>query len=1132
MGSAQTLSPTVMKPAQVAVTRPLREIHDDPANSPRVHFHQQLPKQRTPSVQLPDSVLQVAPGPLINATGGTHFDAVGAGGFAPSDDNMAVGRNPSFNYILQTVNSRYAVFTKSGGLILGPNSLSSLWAPLGRSNGCATNNAGDVVAQYDAFADRWLITQLGGVSGPFSECIAVSQTPDPTGAYFLYSYDYGTTLNDYPKFGVWPTATNSAYTASYNLFANGSSFVGGQLCAYDRTKMLVGDPSAAAVCFPINGDGGYLPADVDGANAPLNGTPAYFLNYNSLSSLRMYTLAPNFVTPNASVLTQVQPTISVAAFTEPCSGASVSCIPQTGTTQPLDSLGDRLMYRAAFRNFGDHEALVVNHSVVAGASVGVRWYELRAPVATNGTFTLYQQGTFAPDAAYRWMGSAAMDGTGNIAVGYSVSSSSIHPGVRYTGRTPADPLGTMETEASILEGTGSQNGNLDRWGDYTALRIDPADDCTFWYTNQYLKADGSYNWSTVIGSFKFGTCGGTTTTNLALGKAATQSSTLTGYGPAGASNGVDGNNDGNFFHGSVTHTNLDANAWWQVDLGAPATVASVTIWNRTDCCSNRLSDYWVFVSNTPFLATDTPTTLQGRAGTFSSHQTSFPNPASTIAVNAQGRYVRVQLSGSNYLSLAEVQVFGTSSGVNTFGISGQVTLSAAGLNGVTMTLTGSQTGSVATSGNGNYSFTGLAAGGTYTVTPSLTGYTFTPPSQVFSNLSADQTANFTATAVTSNSNLAVGKTATQSSTLTGFGPAGASNAVDGNTDGNFFHGSVSHTNLDANAWWQVDLGAAATVSSITIWNRTDCCGNRLSDYWVFVSNTPFLATDTPTTLQGRAGTFSSHQTTFPNPSTAIAVNAAGRYVRVQLSGSNYLSLAEVQVFGTTSGTTFGISGQVTLLGAGFNGVTMTLSGSQSGSVVTSGSGNYSFTGLAAGGTYTVTPSLSGYSFTPPSQTFTNLSANQTANFTASGNVAVGKAATQSSTLSGFGTTTVASSAVDGNTDGNFFHGSVSHTNLETNAWWQVDLGASVTVSSVTVWNRTDCCSDRLTDYWLFVSNTPFLATDTPTTLQGRAGTFSSHQTTFPNPSATIPVNAAGRYVRVQLSGSNYLSLAEVQVSGQ
>jgi hypothetical protein len=252
-----------------------------------------------------------------------------------------------------------------------------------------------------------------------------------------------------------------------------------------------------------------------------------------------------------------------------------------------------------------------------------------------------------------------------------------------------------------------------------------------------------------------------------------------------------------------------------VDLGASATVNSVVIWNRTDCCASRLGDYWVFVSDLPFLPTDTPATLQNRAATFSSHQIAAPNPAAAIAFGAMagvlGRYVRVQLTGTDYLSLAEVQVFGT--------------------------------------------------GGA----PAPT-------------------------------NVALGKAATQSSTIA-YPTAGASSAVDGNTDGRFFDGSVTATNLDPNPWWQVDLGASTAVSSIVIWNRTDCCSGRLSVYWVFVSDTPFLATDTPTTLQNRAGTFASYQAAVPNLSATILAGAQGRYVRVQLSSPNYLSLAEVQVFG-------------------------------------------------------------------------------------------------------------------------------------------------------------------------------------------------------------------------------------------
>ena len=304
--------------------------------------------------------------------------------------------------------------------------------------------------------------------------------------------------------------------------------------------------------------------------------------------------------------------------------------------------------------------------------------------------------------------------------------------------------------------------------------------------------------------------------NLAQNRYATQSSTLPGAPGAGAA--VDGNPDGNFYDRSVTATGLDLNAWWQVDLGASASVNTIYIFNRTDCCQARLSDYWIFISDTPFLPTDTPATLQNRAGTYANHQTTAPSPSNAISISATGRYVRVQLSGTDYLSLAEVEVAGSGGG------------------------------------------------------PPVTNLAFQKP--------ATQSSTFPAYASRS-----------------GYNPAAAGSAVDGNTDGNFFDLSVTATNADPNAWWQVDLGAAATISYVTIWNRTDCCGGRLGDYWVFISNTPFLPTDTPATLQNQAGVFASHQTVAPNPSVSIPVGVQGRYVRVQLSDTDYLSLAEVQVFG-------------------------------------------------------------------------------------------------------------------------------------------------------------------------------------------------------------------------------------------
>jgi hypothetical protein len=455
---------------------------------------------RAPSV--PDPVLQISVGPQLDDDDKrkARFPGVGANGSAPGDPNLAVGPN----HIVQIVNTEYAVYDKSGNIFPGyPKTLGSIFSALG---GSCTGEWGDPIAQYDKAADRWLLSQLGSFSAPYLECIAVSQTNDPTGAYNLYSYSFGNNLNDYPKLGVWPTVTNSAYLATYNLFANAANYVGVDVCAYDRAAMLSGAASPVQICFTIaDPSGSFLPSDLDGSTLPPAGAPGYFLNIETSSTLRLYSLAPNFTNPSSSTLSA--PTdIAVASYSQACGGGT--CIPQPGTSQQLDSLGDRLMYRLAYRNFGDHDALVVNHSVAAGSSVGVRWYELRSPL--TGAFTLNQQGTFAPDATYRWMGSAAMDQAGDIAVGYSASSSSVHPALRYTGRVPTDALGTMRAETSMFEGPGSQTGGLSRWGDYSALRIDPGDDCTFWYTNQYLPSNGSFNWATFVGSFKFSNCGSTT----------------------------------------------------------------------------------------------------------------------------------------------------------------------------------------------------------------------------------------------------------------------------------------------------------------------------------------------------------------------------------------------------------------------------------------------------------------------------------------------------------------------------------------------------------------------------------------------------------------------------------------------
>ncbi len=455
-----------------------------------------------PAASASDPVVQTVPGSGAAPVLGLGFDGVGQGftgpqgtfsvNSAPPDSNGVVGPN---NFV-EIVNQSFAVFNKSGTPIYGPVPTNTLWSGFG--GGCQTNDDGDATVEYDKLANRWIVSQFSVSTTPYLQCVAVSTTGDPTGSYNRYSFQYGN-FPDYPKLGVWP----DAYYTTFNMF-NGNSFAGPEVCAYDRTKMLAGQ-AATQQCFALsNSYGSLLPSDLDGSTPPPSGSPNYVLSF-ATNSLQLWKFHVDWTTPASSSLTGPT-TIPVASFSPACGGGT--CIPQSGTTQQLDSLADRLMYRLAYRNFGDHESLVVDHSVTVGSSVGVRWYELRNP---SGTPLVQQQGTYAPDASDRWMGSVAMDRNGDMALGFSVSSGSLHPGIHYTGRLSGDAPGVMtQGEGVILDGAGSQTGGLSRWGDYTSMSVDPSDDCTFWYTNEYLSTNGSFNWQTRIGSFKLGSCGAST----------------------------------------------------------------------------------------------------------------------------------------------------------------------------------------------------------------------------------------------------------------------------------------------------------------------------------------------------------------------------------------------------------------------------------------------------------------------------------------------------------------------------------------------------------------------------------------------------------------------------------------------
>jgi hypothetical protein len=441
-----------------------------------------------------DAALQAAATPSLKlaVSAGTAFDGIGVTtGYsitgAPPDTNGAVGAT---QYV-QWVNTAFSVFRKSDGLKLaGPTNGNMLFTALGGD--CANKNSGDPIAIYDKAADRWVLTQFAlhnFSTGPFFQCIAVSQTSDATGAYNLYAYSFGGLLNDYPKVGVW----SDAYYITYNMFQLPNTFKGGRACAYDRAAMIAGNPTAASVCFTDATHGGFLPSDIDGSTAPPAGEPNFVLGFDDdLAHLDLWKFHVDFVTPGNSTFTGPA-LIPVTPF------VTANTVPeQSGTA--LDSLSDRMMYRLAYRNFGSHESLAATHSVDVSGHAGLRWYEIQDP---NGTPTIAQQSTFSPDNKHRWMGSIAMDNSGDMLLGYSQSSSSTHPQIFVTGRTAADPAGQMQSELLVKAGAGSQTGGLSRWGDYSAMTVDPVDDKTFWYTTEFINANGSFNWSTRIASFSF-----------------------------------------------------------------------------------------------------------------------------------------------------------------------------------------------------------------------------------------------------------------------------------------------------------------------------------------------------------------------------------------------------------------------------------------------------------------------------------------------------------------------------------------------------------------------------------------------------------------------------------------------------
>jgi hypothetical protein len=463
-----------------------------------------------------------------------NFNVVG-GRVNPPDPVGDVGPR----HYVEMVNVTFAVYSKTGTRLLGPASLSSLWAGF-EVDECA-ENSGDPIVIHDQFADRWILTQFTtrGLNFPdeplntFYNCVAISTGPDPTGAYYRYAFPTGFNFPDYPKYSVW----DDTYLLTTREFGVADESVYGiGVYGLERARMIAGDPAARAVGFllqdgrvPINliGDG-LLPADIDGQRLPRRDSPAPIIGtqdddgpYGATSdALNIWEFNVTWgATPAASIGLSAQ--LPVAAFDSifPCAPTARDCLPQPGITNPdqfLDVLSyrQRPTWRLAYRNRGGIESLVTNHTVEAAPGLaGLRWYEIER--RGNGRYTLRQQGTFAPnDGVHRWMGSIASDRKGNLAMGYSVvNGTDVFPGIRYTGRLQGDRRGMMTLgEGTVVNGTAAQTSLNSRWGDYTSMNIDPADDCTFWYVNEYYTVDGAATaptgngWQTRIASFRLPRC--------------------------------------------------------------------------------------------------------------------------------------------------------------------------------------------------------------------------------------------------------------------------------------------------------------------------------------------------------------------------------------------------------------------------------------------------------------------------------------------------------------------------------------------------------------------------------------------------------------------------------------------------
>lgn len=457
-----------------------------------IHYPFGFPKDEPNNA--PDRTVQNTNGPrhadsiVLNYEGISNLDQV-----YPPDTDGDVGPN---NYFA-VVNMHYAVYDKAGNKLLGPSGNSSMFTGLPHNS-----NDGDPVVLYDEVSDRWVFSQFSlpnYPNGPYYEMVAVSQTNDPTGSWYRYEFTYTDAMPDYPKLAIWP----DGIYMTCNRFAGGSSYTGTGASCYDKTAMYAGNSTAQMVYFTLpasNEAQNVLPSDCDGTYPP-SGTPNFFA-WIKPSHIKIYQFHVDFQTPANSTYTLCC-TLPVTSY-----NGSIGGIPQKGSSAQLDPIPGRLMFRLPFRQFSDHWAMAACATVNVSGHAAIRWWELRNPGTDPTAWAVYQESTYSPDNNYRWMGSIAIDSLSNIALGYSISSSTMFPSIRYTGRLAGDTLSKMSiAETTIMDGSGAQTyvyGGRDRWGDYSSMVADPIHPGTFWYTQEYLPVTSDMQWHTRIASFTFG----------------------------------------------------------------------------------------------------------------------------------------------------------------------------------------------------------------------------------------------------------------------------------------------------------------------------------------------------------------------------------------------------------------------------------------------------------------------------------------------------------------------------------------------------------------------------------------------------------------------------------------------------